>query len=403
MRSPFYKVHLGDVDITDKVERFVLEDSAKEDNYLNITVKSDFAKELADDDTLQTGKIITAQFGFLGLSISPVHQCRVTDIVTKYRERVTLDIKCLDLGTTVKKVTSDKIWEDKTSLEIAEEIADKYGLSVISDNPSKKWKHLPQGHRSDLTFLKYIADREEGGNWIVYIRNENLYFVKRATDKASTVTYTYGIDDSIISFEPTVKESSDSGASHDVKVATSDPSSLSSPKDISKVSINNKTETSTGTTGEWKRVYDANGNFQKTIKEAAKPSKTVSTPANTDKGEAANLGNSIKKTNTLKQVVAKLLTNGDPLAEPNTIITMANVAKRHSGNWLVTKVTHDISASGYTTARELSKNGSKEKTSKDKTGADKAKDANTTVGKNSGTVKQKTKVRTYDANGKELK
>ena len=42
---------------------------------------------------------------------------------------------------------------------------------------------------------------------------------------------------------------------------------------------------------------------------------------------------------TLKVLAGTLTVEGNPMLKPNEIVTIENVAKRHSGNWLTEKVT----------------------------------------------------------------
>ena len=377
MKSPFFKVTLeGDspVDITDRVERFVYEDAIEEDNYLGLTIKSNFSAELTDDNELDAGRKISFMFGYIGLERSETHKAKITDILPKYNERVTLTVKCLDLGTTIKKVGDNKIWENVTSSDIAKTIADKYGLTLVVDKTTKKWDNLPQGNRSDLGFLHYLAKRE-AGNYTVFIRNENLYFVKRAINVSSRRTFEYNNGDGVVtSFEPAIKESSASPSSSSVKMAISDPTKASKASDIANVSVDHKNEEKTGTTGAFKGVYDAFSNKLGTTTESTTPSKVLVDPTK-DKTEATNLANSLKKSTGLKEITAKLTIEGDPTLVPNEVITMKNVAKKFSGNWYVIKVTHEISTGGYKTILELNRNGLSAKT------GTKATDANTSVGK----------------------
>lgn len=397
MRAPFYKVLLqtksGDKDITEKVERVRFEDCIEEDSYANFTIRHDVAMAMVDDEDLQAGQIILFHFGFLGGAISPVHKVRVTDVSTKYKERVSLEIKCLDLGTVVKKITSDVIWENKTSIEIAGEIAAKYDLTLVSDTSTKKWDNLPQGNRSDMSLLQYMAAREEGGNWISYISGDKLYFVNRATEQPSKKTYMYGEGSDIIGFEASMQECHDkSKLGAGITMPTIDPTKDKSLVDVLKdykLSVDGVTETKTGTTGDYKITFGV-GAKSETLS-ALRPSKNVSDPSK-DKKESTNLANSIKKSAGLKQLTGKLTTNGDPAAFPNEIITMGAVAKRHAGNWYVTKVTHDISTAGYLTTRDLNKNGVKTK------GTIKATDANNTKGSKEGNAKVKT-VRVFTGDG----
>lgn len=394
-QAPYYKVYIGkdaNNDISELVESFVYEDAVEEDSLLRITIKSDYALSLTDDPRIKTGAILVFQFGYLSGQISEQHRARITDLKHKYRDRVTMEIIALDIGTVARKVQEQKIWKNKTSSQIAREIAEKYGLISIVDETKKVWDNLPQGNKSDMQFLNYLAQREDGGNYVVYIRNNDLYFVERSTDESSVRTYIYGDGDgTVMYFEPTFKESSQKGDANASIVATFDPYKGEYKAEV----IDNTTESNTGTLGSYKKEYKTesiskgggkyvlvnenalgdkgrkNAGFN--IQSVAPSPKSHVTDPTPSKTEAYNLGNSKKKSATLKTLVAKLGVVGNPLLVPNTVITMKGVAKVHSGNWLVQKVTHTIKGEGYVTVADLAKNGTN-------VGKKKAEDANKTVG-----------------------
>lgn len=390
MKAPYYKLWIDNDDtrdITEFVESFVYEDTMDEDNLLNITLSSKFSLQLADDSDFITGQIIAFKFGYIGGEVSQVHRARITDISRKYRERVTMTVKCLDLGTKVKKVSNGgKIWSDKTSSEIAKEIADKFSLELEADTTSKKWESLPQGNMDDLEFLRYLASREESGAYEVYIRNTTLYFVKRGIGRDSLLTVTYGDGDSgIISFEPSIKESGQKPESSKSTVAMVD----SLKAKANNVVVDANSEDKTGTLGTIKRTYDENA---VEIKGEGEVGKTIVSPVQDDV-EAKAIANTAKKKATLKSQVAKLVMEGTPRLTPNNVITIKNVAKSDAGNWLINKVSHSISPSGYTCSMDLTKNGNKRKLTQN---APKAEDANDTVGSDS--IKSEVKLRVYNEN-----
>lgn len=385
MRAPYFKVYIAknNRDVSGFIEDFKFEDCVGEDNLVTLAINRDFALRLADDDDFVTGTIISFQFGVMGETVSALHSARMTNIDYNYTDKVTMTVQCLDLGTTVKKVTSQKIWTKKTSSQIAQEIAVKYGLDSEVEPTTKVWDSIPQGNKSDLAFLKYLANREEGGNFIVFIRDNTLYFTKRNLDKESVITYTYNYGKGpVISFKPSVKESSPEAGAGNTSVVTGFGGNAE---------VDGNTEDKGGTTGAYRKWYGEEGKFEGKHKAPATADKpkvqTHIVDPTQDKKEAKNIANSSKKKNTLKTLTADLTVEGNCLLSPNNILTMKNVAKRHEGNWWIEKVAHSISHSGYTCTLSLNKNGGK-KVGKTAT---KAPDANTTVGdkkvKSNNTVK----------------
>lgn len=389
IQSPFYKVYIDNDskrDITDMVESFVYEDSMEEDNLLKLTIASVGLQAVEDTDFL-TGVTLAFQFGYLAGEQSPIHRARITDRTPNYAQRVTIKLKCLDIGTTAKKVASGKVWENMTSTQIAEQIAAKYGLDLESVATTKVWEAIPQGNRSDLDFVKYLASREGDGNYISYIRNTTMYFVERATSDVSLVTYTYGNGDSkIISFSPSLKESSQKPESGSTTIPMVDALEAK----VDNVVVDKDSETQTGTLGAKKRVYNENAEQVGTVTDI---SKLLTLPVQ-DKAEATSIGNAAKKSSTLTSQVAKLKIVGSPLITPNNILTINGVAPSDAGNWLVSKIVHSVSPSGYTSDVSLQKNGAKRENQM----TEKAADSNESIGTEEG-VEPSVKLRVFDGNG----
>ena len=74
---------------------------------------------------------------------------------------------------------------------------------------------------------------------------------------------------------------------------------------------------------------------------------------------------------------------------------MRGVDPPDDGNWLIVKITHNISPSGYTCTHALEKNGSNRKLSQNQP---KVEDANESVGTQEG-MDKKAKLRVFDGNG----
>lgn len=400
MASPFYKVYIekNNREISEAVERFHYEDCTEEDSYLELVLSKEESMKYADDPDIAEGVWLNFQFGYIQGELSKLHRCKISDIKTRYADRVTLTIKCLDIGTSMRKDSNQVVWKNKTSVQIAKEIADKWGLRLESDSTTRVWDSVPQGNKSDMAFLQYLASREDTGNFVTYIRNDVLYFVNRKLKSDSTKTYTYNDGNgTVVSFEPEWRESTQDSSAIESKHTSVDQKSGK----VVNTKVNNSTETSTGTLGENKLVFSGNFKYKRKdenkLKKSSAPavSKPIVLPTK-DSKEAENLANSKKKKATLKSLEATLVTEGEPNAVPNSVITVAGVAKNHSGNWFVTKVTHDISGSGYVTTHKLNKNGTNKGNATKSSGSDisKVKDANKTVGPKK--AEDKVKVVTFD-------
>ncbi len=164
-------------------------------------------------------------------------------------------------------------------------------------------------------------------------------------------------ESNIISFKPSLKETTQQSSGNNAKVASFDP--LSGVKKVA--DVNDKTAKDNTKLGNTVMKYDVNAvkiagtfNAAKTVK----PTETTNSmpSANTSLDHLKNKANKKKKGDSEKVLVATLTIEGDPTLLADEIITMAGVAKMHAGNWYIEKIKHNISSSGYITTLELSKN-----------------------------------------------
>lgn len=367
MNAPIIKllVKSSQRDLSDKVESLRYESCVEKDNLVTIEIKTGYAFEMADDADIIAGTIIQFQFGKAGGQLSRTHLARITDVDTEYGARVKLTVKALDLGTTMKKDGVQKVWKDKKASEIAKEIASKYGLSTKIDETSTKLKSVPQANMTDFEFLQYLAGREANGSYMFYIDNDVLCFVKRDLKQKSKITYKYG--ENIVKFLPKMKEAQQSGASTGAEVKNVNPFDLSTltGKADSKTVKDNVTM---GAQGVETVMRDANGNIINTVKNISAPVR--------DKNEATNIASSKNKKANAKALTATLDVDGNPLLMANDIISIEGVARRHEGNWYVTKAVHKVDKT-YTVSMELDKNGTNKSV---KSGAGTNSDVNKTQG-----------------------
>lgn len=379
--APYYRIYIDNNaqrDISEQVESFIFEDTVGEDNLLRLTIAQDFAATLADDSDIAPGKIVAFQFGYMGGQLSPLHRARITDVIPKYRERISLDIVCLDLGTVIKKSESSKVWEKLTSSQIAQQIAAKHGMQYEGTTTRKVWDSMPQGNKDDFSFLKYLAKRETDGNFQAYVRGTTLYFIKRNTKGNSLLTFSYGEPEGgVVAFMPSIKESDAEPTSTATELTHIDPKT----GQVSTIAVNNTTEAKTGTLGTYKTEYTASGDFVR-----RNYVEVVENPV-----EAQNVVNSSKKAAILKTIEATLIIEGNPALVPDNVCTVVNVGQRFAGNWYIHKVKHMVDRAGFQSILELNKNGLG-------TGKDKATDSNKDIGGDG--VDDAVRLKVFDANGK---
>lgn len=369
-KAPFYKVILigkTERDLTPYIDSFRFEDGVEEDDMIEVRFSSLGANQVADDKDLVTGAIIKYQFGFLGGRVTSFREVRLTDITVRYADTISLTLRALDKGTVMKKQTSNKVWKNVTTRTIVNTIAQSYGLKGDCKIVGKTWDSLPQGHLSDFEFLQQIASKEAEGEYICYVKDKSLVFEKRGIEKQSTKTYVYGDGNGrVISFEPKTQESTAKKTGVAAKTVAFDPKAK-------KAVVGSGERNDGAMLDESPNLYNSSANRVGTKDDIDTPSKTkddgifgkvqslggtiVSPPH--DKKTLDDKAKKEAKDGGLDQETATLRIEGDPDRQANEVITMAGVFKRHLGNWLIKKVTHDISSGGYTSTLELAKNATK--------------------------------------------
>ena len=377
MKVPIIKVYAGEkkTDISEFVESFKFEDVIEKDDFAQFKISPKITDVYDLDKIIKAGVIIRFQFGYLGGAMSVIHKARISDIAIKYGINISIDVKALDLGSLLRKDSSNTVWKDMTTKEIVSNIAKKHGLKYECDIESEKWNNLPQGHLDSFEFLKQLTQKQDDGNSIVTVTGDTLKVVRRGLNKHSSRTFTYGNpNDIVISFESKVEKSKGKdGVSIAGEGTTANTDSDSQKNAISLVIDANKGKQIGKMQGGQilKEVEGVTTNFMSGVKSFFSPEK--------EKPKVESKSNAISKKSELKELTGTLVLLGLPTIVCNGIITLQGVLKRDIGNWYIAKVVHDISSNGYKTTLELSrsKQGTGKTTNATKGDTD-AKDAATT-------------------------
>lgn len=424
IKTPFIQIKINpkegeSYDIGYAVTKFMYEESIDKDNIIELEIASRYVTILSDLEQVQEGAELEYTFGYLGGSISTTHRAVITDLdhIFAYKN-INLTIRALDKGSVLKKTSSSQMYENVTSSDIAQLIATRHGLDIKVDKTTKVWTKQPQGNLDDLTFLRKIASQEKSGNYIVFIKDNILNFVRRGLDTKSLITYTYGEgNNGILLFQPRWREST----------ATPDAMGSSSTgfdpikKLFNIVEEKAESENEVITTGDYHLIYSADGEHvangtdnesfstegaktetstngnsfaESGIEDIVKTGKQFVSGAFGDDLKDKNAGN--KKAKTTKILEATLNLVGNPLLKINALLTMANVTKRYNGNWFIVSCRHTITGTSYLTETTLNRNGSKKPISGKSTKA--ADQPNKTTGDDNA-VNDDVIILEYDANG----
>lgn len=387
MKSPFYKILMGGEDISEFVQEFDYDASIEKDDLLTIKIQPKVAEEFIDNPICNINTDVVFQFGYIQGKISKNHTAKVTDIEPSYGQGgFVLTIKALDEGNYIKKTSHAKVYNGKTSSQIAKEIADRLGLKADIEETSNVWDFIPTANRSDMEILKYLAKREE--DFISYVRNGTLYFKTRGLDKESKLIYTWGLD--VISFKPKQKSSGGNGGVSNVKISQPDPYT-----GIQKVTnVDSKSDSKTVLNSKMWSFNAGDNNLSKTMTNVPKSKTVVNKSQNST--ESKNLSKNIQNQGILDSNPVELQTELDPLVEPGDIITMKGVAKKHLGNYQIVSIKYKISGSGATNTCQMKTNG----TGSTKGSFKPSGKVNNSVGKDK--ADNTTKIRIFESNKNKL-
>jgi hypothetical protein len=396
-KSPFYKVlieYTGE-DITEVISSLSYEDCTKEDDFVTINVEAaEF--DLVDRDVFDVGQKVIFQYGFIGGKSSKKKVAVITDSECTYsKKKAFLTVKAKDLGFYTKKLTSKLIYKDKTASEIAKDIASKFGLKSVIETTTIKYASLAMAGKTYMQFLKELADTEGSksadtkGPINVCVRGDTLYFTRRDLSVKSTRTFVYGDGDGpVISFK-TNWEDAPAGSASVVSASGVDEDTGKVIKSEAKQGDNKET-----TTGESSVNFDVNGVLKNTTLQSEAVGKSVVVPAGSQ-GELDSVTGGIQKSKNAKVLKCTLEIDLDPTVEADIIITMAGVAKKHSGNWQIEKVVSKVDGGGGRTTLTGVKNGTMKSTTTDS--SKNSGQQNKTQGDTDG--KTEKEIKRFDTNG----
>jgi phage protein D len=390
----------GSLDISDRIENFKYIHSVEKDSYLEIKIKKEYVPSMIDDSVIINGNMIVFQWGYLGGQTSRVHTVKIQDPTIVYAERVSMTIKGLDIGNTMKKTSSlatpTKSQTTNFENEILKPICTKHGL-VLKTEGSNLSQILPSsiGPMAGVDDFNYLKNIAKANDFICYVDGNSLVFKKRNLGKKSSRIFTYGDGSgTVISFAPKTNETTGDNLTGETKATSVNPltGEVEETKSQSKEIVLGQ--------------YDANGKDvdsknSSTLNAFAQKGfdyKNKSIPSSLENQTAVNKTSADKK---IKEITADLLTIGDPTMEGDLIITMAGVSVKDSGNWYVTEIAHTITASGetYLCNFSLNKNGTGRpvKTNAEKTKSEVNKTTGSKENKSTKTIPE------YNSNGKEIK
>lgn len=359
--APYFNVRIKSSgrDISDLIKKFGYEDTLELDDILIIDLDLQQVEDLDDEDFVE-GVVIEFDFGLIQGETAPIREMEIKTLRPRLETgNFGITLECYDAGNKLKKSTSDRIFKGKTSTQIAQEIADKYDMETNLDTTTKVWEEIPQSNKDDYELLRYLAQREQGGDYIVYVNSNTLYFKKRNKAGESIVTYDFGDPDGPITYFRVNYEDAGTGKEAyetswnglDMQTLNTSPSKTDS-------------QSSGAKEGEELVIFNADA-----VEVGRTGTKKVTQVV--DKEEADNITESAQKEAADKVLVGTLLVKLDPNLQPDNVMTMQNASRRYSGNWYIVTAFHTIEGGGRgKTLLTLNKDGTNKKLKVDTVTAD---------------------------------
>lgn len=348
------------VDISEAISNLKYSRDVEKENNVRFTVEQRWIEPLRSS-FMRKGQTIMFQYGYLGGKKSKVHKARITQITRRYATKQTLIIAGRDLGTIMKKTSSNKVWSGKTTYQIAQEVAERYGLEFQGIPTTKVWDSYPQAQKDDYSFLQELVAQDEDGNLLLYIDDGVMYLKRRATDTPSFLTFEYGKGDKIIGFDVREVESmKTTGAASSTTIAGFDPDKKEPV--VSKADNNN--EGANVALGQIKNVFSADGEFKEERGTEGFFDSVVSTGETivsslSNPNDVQDKARAIKKQWTFTQKEGILKIWGEPTVDINQVVTMSGVDKEDEGNYLIKQIDDDVTSTTYTTMLQMLKNASR--------------------------------------------
>ena len=239
-----------------------------------------------------------------------------------------LVLTCYDKSHRMARNTALKTYQDQTYRDIAQQIAQRNGLTADVEGGvgTIKFEHLTQT-TDDASFLNQIC-RRAGAHWRV---DSNSLKVFAAKPGATVATLTWGED--LLRFRTRFSAAEVQG---DITVRGWDPLSK-----VDVVGTAPAAPTNSGTSP----VHDERNHVTK----FGKAKRTTSRTVVVSQDEAEQYAKALRDRASTGEIVAKGETFGDPRLVAGSFIDIAAVGVRLKGTYFITSVEHIYSPAGYVT------------------------------------------------------
>lgn len=238
---------------------------------------------------------------------------------------VTLTVRCMDKAHRLHRGRKRQTWQQITDSQIVQEIAGKNGMTVQADSTTNRYEWVIQNNQTDWEFLQFLAQRN---GYRVYLEERTrLCFKKMDVAPATSIPLEWGHD--LRSFRVRVNNSNQVGK---VTVRSWDPKT--------KQAI---VASATQANGGAKIGQRSEGGNVARAAFGDAEMVVVDRPVRTQ-GEAQQMAQSVCDDIGSSFIEADGLCYNKPELGAGDKVEIKNIGQRFNGTYVVTAVTHTISA-----------------------------------------------------------
>ena len=296
-----------------------------------------------DHSLFKLGNKVTIKMGYVN-NLHSIIFGKINGIQVNYPAggAPTLSVRGIDLlDEFIKKSPEETLSLDNISYsDVVKQIAGKVGVDCKVDATSGKQKKVVIS--KNITYYKFLNELAPRLNYMFYVRDQKLYFVKQKIDK-ELATLTWG--KSLISFNTQLSLQKQATK---VEVRCQNPQTnetiigRASASDVEKVESGGKTGS---------ELMSGLG-MSRTI--------TINNRPVFSQQDADDMAKAELKRANSKLVQGNGSCIGIPDLVPNGYLVLDNLGKRFSGKYKITSTTHSLSSSGYTTNFVVERNSNNE-------------------------------------------
>lgn len=355
-------------DITQEIVSFSFEDNEHGMDVLTLTV-TNRNNQFTDHPLFTVGNEITARWGYVD-KLSPLKKTVIKDLDYSFPENDApqIRIRAFDKGYQLSGREAQRVWKKPAPgirySEIAEQIANAYGMTPVVEETLTQHLRVVQSNQSDAHFLQALAAKARGqqGNghagYAFYVQDDELHFHPRRLEQPPALVLEYFTDRQSLLQSIRFQANGQGGKGSGTEVAAIgiDPRR----KEATTHKANNQTTPERTSLGQRTYLVDPNSGEirfreQETghvVADATK-SEGLFTPAAHEASQDVAEGRF--KNAELQQVQATARTIGIPDLKAKQNVEVRGIGQRFSGVFYVQSVRHII-ADGYRCELTLRKN-----------------------------------------------